>query len=470
MAVKAHLAIDIGASGGRHILGWLDDGKLKLEEIHRFPNGMQQKDGSLYWDVEAIFSEVLLGLKKCFDAGKIPVSAAIDTWGVDFVLVDKDGNIVAPTIAYRDSRTDGMDAEVSKFISESELYARAGIQKMLINTVYQLMAIKKNDESVLKSAAHLLMMPDYLHYKLCGVMKNEYTIASTGALINSLEKTWDDEIISRCGFPREIFGEVVPAGTVLGGFTDEVKKAVGFDCTVITPPSHDTASAFLAVPTKSDRSVYISSGTWSLMGVERLSPITNETSKMANITNEGGYNYRYRYLKNIAGLWLLQCVRKEIGDGIDYAELVKMARQSNCYAIFNVNDERFTAPESMVQAICDACREDGQAVPVSIADFARSIFRSLAVSYANTAKDLEALTDTVFDSVNIIGGGSQNEFLNELTAEACRLPVYAGPTEGTALGNIAAQMISMGVLSDLEAARKVIRNSFEIKLYTPTKS
>jgi len=466
MAIKAHLAIDIGASGGRHILGWLDDGKLILEEIHRFPNGMQEKDGSLYWDVEAIFSEIIIGLKKCADVGKIPVSVGVDTWGVDFVLTDKDGNLVAPTTAYRDSRTDGMDIEVSKFISESELYKRAGIQKMLINTVYQLMAIKKGNESALKSAAHLLMMPDYLHYRLSGVMKNEYTIATTGSLVNAETKTWDDDIISRCGFPREIFGEIVPAGTVLGGFTDDVKKAVGFDSTVIMPPSHDTASAFLAVPTKSDCSVYISSGTWSLMGVERLSPITGETSRVANITNEGGYNYRYRYLKNIAGLWLLQCVRKEIGDGIDYAELVTMARKSNCYAIFDVNDERFTAPESMTQAIRDACKEDGQAVPESIADFARCIFRSLAVSYANTAKDLEALTGTVFDSVNIIGGGSQNEFLNELTAEACRLPVYAGPTEGTALGSIAAQMISMGVLSDLEAARKVIRNSFEIKLYS----
>ncbi|MCL2248992.1 MAG: rhamnulokinase [Oscillospiraceae bacterium] len=465
MELKAHLAIDIGASGGRHILGWLEDGKLRLEEVHRFPNGMKQKDGCLYWDVEAIFSEIIAGLKKCAEIGKIPVSVGIDTWGVDFVLLDKDGNLVAPTIAYRDSRTDGMDIEVSKCISEPELYARAGIQKMLINTVYQLMAIKKSSEYTLKSAAHLLMMPDYFHYRLSGVMKNEYTIATTGALINSESKTWDDEIISRCGFPREIFGEIVPAGTILGGFTEQIKNTFGFDSTVIMPPSHDTAGAFLAVPTKSDRSVYISSGTWSLMGVELLSPITNEISRVANITNEGGYNYRYRYLKNIAGLWLLQCVRNEIGDGIDYAELVKMARKSGCDTIFDVNDDRFTSPASMVEAISEVCREAGQTVPSSIADFARSIFRSLAVSYSNTAKDLEALTGTTFESVNIIGGGSQNEFLNELTAKATGLPVYAGPTEGTALGSIAAQMISMGVLADLEDARKVIRNSFDIKFY-----
>ena len=465
MNSSVHLAIDIGASGGRHILGWLENGRLYTEEVYRFPNGMTQMGEHLCWDVEVIFSEILTGLKKCSELGKIPASVGIDTWGVDFVLVDSEGNRTGPSVAYRDVRTDGMDAEVYKHISEAELYERTGIQKMIINTIYQIMAAKQQTPQYFDGAKHLLFTPDYLHYRLSGVMRTEYTIASTSNLINAVSKTWDMEIINRCGFPAELFGEIVPAGTILGSFTEEVKQAVGFDAKVIMPPSHDTASAFLAVPTKSDRSVYISSGTWSLVGVELPSPITNETSRAAHITNEGGYEYRYRYLKNIAGLWLLQCVRKEIGDGIEYAELVEMARKSNCYAIFDVNDERFTAPLSMVQAISDACSDAGQAAPKSLSDFARSIFRSLSVSYANTVKDLEALTGKTFDSVNIIGGGSQNEYLNELTASACSMKVYAGPVEGSALGNITAQMISMGILPDLNSARKVIRHSFDIREY-----
>jgi len=463
MKYKRHLAVDIGASGGRHILGWLEDGIIHTEEVHRFPNGMIQNGEHLCWDIEALISEIITGLSKCAEAGKIPDSVGIDTWGVDFVLLDKEGNLVGPTVAYRDSRTDGMDLEVSKYISESDLYARAGLQKMFFNTIYQLMAVKTLTPEHLDIAEDLLFMPDYLHYKLCGVKKNEYTIASTSALVNAKSKTWDDEIISKCGFPKKIFGDIVPAGTILGGFTDDIKKLVGFDCVVIMPPSHDTASAFLAVPAKSDKSVYISSGTWSLMGVELTEPITTEASQLANFTNEGGYNYRYRYLKNIAGLWLLQCIHKEIGNNIGYAELVDLARASKCDSIFDVNDERFASPESMVSEISDACRNCGQAVPQSLGDFARVIFCSLAVSYAQTKRKLEDLTSITFDCINIIGGGSQNEYLNQLASKECSLTVYAGPTEGTALGNIACQMISMGILPDINAARDAIRKSFDIR-------
>jgi len=464
LSIKRHLAIDIGASGGRHILGWLEDGVIHTEEIHRFPNGMIQNGNHLCWDIEALQSEIITGLKKCAEVGKVPDSVGIDTWGVDFVLLDKDGNLVGPTVAYRDSRTDGMVSEVSKYISEPDLYARAGIQKMFFNSIYQLMAVKALTPEYFDVAEDLLFMPDYLHYLLCGVKKNEYTIASTSVLINAKSKTWDDEIIDRCGFPKKIFGEIVPAGTILGGFTDDIKRLVGFDCKVIMPPSHDTASAFLAVPAKSDKSIYISSGTWSLMGVELAEPITTEMSRLANFTNEGGYDYRYRYLTNIAGLWLLQCIHKEIGNNIGYAELVDLARASSCSSIFNVNDERFAAPDSMVSEISDACRQTEQDVPQSLGDFARVIFYSLAVSYADTKKKLEELTGIKFDCINIIGGGSQNEYLNELAAKKCGLTVYAGPTEGTALGNITAQMISLGVLPDIHAARDAIRRSFEIKM------
>jgi len=459
------LAIDIGASNGRLILGWPENGKLHTKEIHRFPNEMIRTGKNLCWDVDTIFDEIITGLKKCARSGLIPASVGIDTWGVDFVLLDKNGNLTGPAVAYRDSRTDGIDAEVGKVISDCELYSRAGIQKMFINTIYQLMAVKKLTPQVLDDASYLLFMPDYLHYKLCGVIKNEYTIASTSGLLNAESKTWDDEIISRCGFPQRIFNEIVPAGTKVGRFTREIKEAAGFDCEVIMPPSHDTAGAFLAVPAKSDRSIYISSGTWSLMGVELKRPITTEASRIANFTNEGGHDFRYRYLKNIAGLWLMQQVHKEIGNGTGYDDLVSLSRNSGCDSIIDVNDDSFAAPDSMTGMIRTACIKSGQTVPQSLGDFARCIFRSLAESYTDTMKCLKRLTDTNYDSINIIGGGSRNEYLNQLTADACGLPVYAGPAEGTALGNIVSQMIASGTLTDHMAAREVISLSFEIKEY-----
>ena len=467
MNTKSYLAIDIGASGGRHILGWMEDGKLRLEEIHRFPNGMTPIKGQLCWDVDILLGEILAGLRKCAESGRIPVSTGIDTWGVDFVLLDNNGALTGPPVAYRDSRTEGMDTEVYKCISESELYGLTGIQKMLLNTIYQLMAVKTGAPRHLDEASRLLFMPDYLHYRLCGVKKTEYTIASTSGLLNAESKTWDEDIIARCGFPRGIFGEIVPAGTVLGGFTEEVKQAAGFDCMVVMPPSHDTASAFLAVPAKSDRSVYISSGTWSLLGVEISDPVTTEASRAADFTNEGGYQYRYRYLKNIMGLWILQSVHKEICEDITFADMVTLARASEYDGLIDVGEDRYFAPESMVAAIREACRETSQAEPQTPGDFARCICRSLAGSYAKTIKNLSALTGTDYDSINIIGGGSQNDYLNEVTSAACGLPVYAGPTEATALGNIAAQMIADGTLSGLDEARDVIRLSFDIREVKP---
>jgi len=469
MKNSIHLAIDIGASGGRFILGWLYNGLLLTEEVHRFPNSMIQINGQCCWDIDALYSEIIAGLKKCAELGKKPASVGIDTWGVDFVLLDDEHNLIGPAVAYRDNRTDDMDSEVNVLISEAELYSRNGIQKMFFNTIYQLMGVKIHTPQYLDRASKLLFIPDYLHYKLCGVMKTEYTIASTSGLLNARTKDWDNEIIDRCGFPRKIFEEIVPAGTVIGGFTPEIVSEVGYFSKVIMPPSHDTASAFLAVPAQSNKSVYISSGTWSLMGVEIDEPITTEKSRTANFTNEGGFDYRYRFLKNIAGLWLMQCVHKEIGKEISYTDLVELARLSDCDCIFDVNDESFAAPESMVDAIREACRKqcsDSEGIsrtPESLGDYARSIFLSLADSYAKTMRSLQELTGTEYSSVNIIGGGSLNSFLNELAAKACGLPVYAGPTEGTALGNIASQMIAMGVLSDYKEARSVIRQSFDIR-------
>ena len=465
--MTSHLAIDIGASSGRHILGRLENGNIVLEEVHRFPNGMITRDGSLCWDMDALFSEIITGMKKCSTIGKIPVSVGIDTWGVDYVLLDKRGNLTGPAVAYRDGRTDGIYDELFTLMSESELYARAGLQKQPFNTINQLLAAKLNNSNYFDNAERLLFMPDYLHYLLCGVMKTEYSIASTSGVLNAHDKVWDDEIIGRCGFPRKIFGEIVPAGTLIGTLSQQVKDEVGFDCSVVMPPSHDTASAVLAVPSKSGDCVYISSGTWSLVGVELSSPLTSQAGLTANFTNEGGYDFRHLLLKNIMGLWILQSVKSEITPELSFYNLVELARASEFDAVFDVNEERFFAPKSMVSVVRDACREGGWGEPQTPGDFARCICHSLAASYLHTIEDLRKLTGMDFKAINIIGGGSENTYLNELTATACKIPVYAGPAEGTALGNIISQMLTFEQFPSIEAARKTIRNSFDIKEVRP---
>ena len=459
-----YLAIDIGASSGRHILGHMDGGYLRTEEIHRFANGMADKDGHLCWDLETLFAEVLNGLKKCAALDKIPVSVGIDTWGVDFVLLDAGGKIIGDAVAYRDSRTKGCDAEVGKVISDQELYARTGIQKQIINTVYQLTALKAQD-GVLEKAASMLMIPDYMHYLLCGVKKTEYTNATTTGLVNAAQKNWDYELIERCGFPKGIFCEIVQPGTPLGGFTEAIRDIVGFSCEVVLPPTHDTAGAFLSVPATSRLPVYISSGTWSLMGVETAAPITSEESREANFTNEGAYGGRYRYLKNIMGLWMIQSARGELVAGIEYEQMIKLAKSSEFQGTVNVNSPRFLAPKSMLDAVREECRETGQPRPANTGDILKCIYASLALSYSQTLKELERLTDSRYTIINVVGGGCGDVYLNELTAKACGLPVRAGPSEGTAIGNIISQMLRAGELSGVENARRVVRASVRLTTY-----
>ena len=431
------LAIDIGASSGRHMLGWMENGQLKHEEIHRFPNEMITINGHLCWNIDALFGEILAGMKKCAALGKIPQSVGIDTWGVDFVLLDEGNKPIGLPIAYRDNRTDGMDEEVSRHISEKELYARTGIQKMIFNTIYQLMAVKIKTGEELIHARKLLMVPDYLHFLLSGVAKNEYTIATTTGLVNALTCDWDMEIIKACGYPPEIFGEIVPSGTVLGELTPDIQKAVGYNCRVVLPPSHDTAAAVAAVPaTPSGNTIFISSGTWSLMGVERGTPDCSETSRAKNFTNEGGYNNRYRYLKNIMGLWMIQNVKKELDDKYSYAQLCEMAEASEISAIIDVNDKRFLAPQNMTKAVQELCAETNQPIPVIPGEIAAVIYNSLAKSYADTAKELEELTGQTYDAICIVGGGAKAEYLNNLTAKYTGKTVIPGPSEATAIGNL----------------------------------
>jgi len=453
------LAIDIGASSGRHMLGHMENGRLMLTEIHRFPNEMTKQNGQLIWDIDSLFSEILTGLKKCADIGKHPVSVGIDTWGVDFVLLDKDMNLIGPAVAYRDNRTDGMFEEVAGHISDKDLYARTGIQKMLFNTVYQLMAVKKQSPEMLTNAHKLLFLPDYLHYLLSGVARTEYTIASTSGLINAATRGWDEEIITACGYPRGIFGDIVPPGTVLGELTQSVQQKIGFNCKVIMPASHDTASAVMAVPADTEQPLYISSGTWSLMGVERPTPDCSPASQTANFTNEGGYGYRYRYLRNIMGLWMIQCVKKELEDKYSYAQLCEMAEASSIDSIVDVNASGFLAPDSMIQEIQTACAITGQSMPQTPGELAAVIYNSLALCYRDTARELEGLTGQSYDAIYIVGGGSNAEYLNDLTAKHTGKAVHAGPSEATAIGNIAAQMIAHGVFADLQEARACVRKS-----------
>ena len=463
--VRYYLAIDIGASSGRHILAHLEDGRMVLEEVHRFPNGMADQDGEKVWDVDELFAQIKAGMKKCGELGKIPVSVGIDTWGVDFVLLDREGRRLGNAVAYRDSRTKGMDQEVNRLISGDDLYERTGIQKQPYNTIYQLMALKKKNPSLLEQAKKLLMMPDYFHWRLCGRAATEYTEATTGQLVSPETKDWDYELIDRLGYPREIFQRIVPPGTVLGGLLPEIRKEVGYDCQVAVPASHDTGSAVIAVPGEGENVLYISSGTWSLMGTELLKADCSEESRRRNLTNEGGYDYRFRYLKNIMGLWMIQSVKKEIGEELSFGRICEMAAGCDIKSIVDCNDDRFLAPDNMTGEVQSACRESGQQVPEGIAEVACVIYNSLAKCYAGTVEEISGITGQSYDRIHIVGGGSNAEYLNRLTARETKLPVYAGPAEATAIGNLAAQMIAMGDIPNLKEARACVRRSFEIKIF-----
>lgn len=465
---KYFLAVDIGASSGRHILGCVKDGRMELEEIYRFPNGMKPVDGQLCWDVEELFAHIKAGMKRCKELGKIPVSLGIDTWAVDYVLLDEHDRIMGNTVGYRDGRTKGMDTLVYQKIPLEELYQRTGIQKQIFNTIYQFMAVKEQHPEYLETAKTMLMIPDYFHYRLTGVKKQEYTNATTTQLVNPRTNTWDYELIERLGYPREWFGPLSMPGTVVGELTPKLQAEVGFTCQVVLPATHDTGSAVLAVPSNAWDVLYISSGTWSLMGTERMEADCSLESMKRNFTNEGGYEYRFRYLKNIMGLWMIQSVKKELaaaGQDYSFGELCQMASQETISSLVDCNDDCFLAPESMIQAVKDFCEKEGQQVPETPAQLGAVIYNSLARCYGETVRELEQVTGKHYGQVHIVGGGANADYLNRLTARYTGRTVYAGPTEATAIGNLAAQMIGAGEYTSLAEARKGIFESFEIKEY-----
>ena len=478
-----YLAIDIGASSGRHILGHVADGRMVLEEVYRFDNLQIHKNGHDCWDMENLWNGIIGGLKACGAAGKIPVTIGIDTWGVDYVLLNEHDQVLGDAVAYRDSRNEGMDAEVSKYISPEDLYARTGIQKQPFNTIYQLMAQKLEHPEQVANANRLLMVPEYLNFLLTGVKKSEYTIASTGSLLDAQKKDWDRELIGMLGLPADSFGELFMPGTVVGDLLPQIREEVGFNATVMLVAAHDTGSAFLAVPAKDANAVYLSSGTWSLQGVENEKAITTEESRRANFTNEGGAWYRYRYLSNIMGLWMIQSVRREL-NGVSYVagkdnrvatgkkwsfpDLIAEAEKEEGFAaVVDVNSSCFLAPESMIQAIKDECARTSQPVPETVGQIMQCVYTSLSLCYRDAIHALEGLTGKHYTSINIVGGGCQDGYLNRRTAQATGLTVYAGPVEGTAIGNLLVQMIEAEEFVNLQAARNAIRESFEIKEVNP---
>lgn len=391
------LAVDIGASSGRHILGYIEDSKIKLEEIYRFENGIKKVDGEYCWDIKHVFNEIKNGMKKCKKLNKIPKSMGIDTWGVDFILLNENDEVLGNTVSYRDRRTEGMIEELSKVISKDKLYFHTGIQFNRINIIYQLFALKRNNPELLEKSKAFLMIPDYLNFLLTGKKVNEYTDASTTQLINSFDKTWDEEILRELEIPSEIFQEISMPKTKLGGLRKELKDELGFDLEVILPATHDTGSAFISSVCNDSDSIYLSSGTWSLIGVENRFPICVPQSMEYNFTNEGGIDYRFRFLKNIMGLWIIQEVKRNYDNKYSFAELVNEARKASYLeSIIDVDDDRFLNPDNMVCEIQNYCKENKLRVPESVGEVAFCAFNSLAHSYKKAVDDLEVIFEKEF--------------------------------------------------------------------------
>lgn len=454
------LAIDIGASSGRHILCYLEDKKLKLKEVYRFENNVVLKDGHYYWNIDYLFSEVVNGIKACVKLNMVPRTLGIDTWAVDYALLDSKGNRVDDIYAYRDNRVDQYIQENIDETTLNNLYETTGIQFQKFNTLYQL----ASDNNIRKAqGVDYLMVPDYLNYLLTGKKVNEYTNMSTTQLLDIHTNELSNKLLEMCDVKKEVFQQIVMPGTSIGYLSKDIQEMVGANIEVIVPATHDTGSAYMA--TIEDHSIIISSGTWSLLGIETKKPYLTEKAMRANFTNEGGFDYRYRFLKNIMGLWIIQEVSRNLDGKYSFAQLVELARKDKFDCVFDVNKERFLKPDNMILEIQNDFKERGKKAPQSVGEIAYCVYNSLAHCYKEAIEELEDITGNNYDTINIIGGGCQNELLNELIGECCQRKVVAGPIEATALGNILAQLINKEVVSGLEDGRKLIRESFDIKEY-----
>lgn len=475
---RTYLAIDLGASSGRHVAGLLDDSTLRLVEVHRFQNGPVRAGGHLHWDALAQWTQVQAGLRAAAGAELGPIeSMGVDTWGVDFGLLGPGDELLANPVHYRDARTDGLLERAYRVVPRERIFAETGLQFMQFNTLYQLWALRLGGSATLDGATHLLMMGDLFHWLLTGEKSNEFTNATTTQFFNPLKRTWSRELLGQFEIPDRILGAITEPGTVLGPLRKDVAQETGLhDTRVVLPGTHDTASAVVAVPacgapTQPPEWCYISSGTWSLMGAEVPSPIINETCLKLNFTNEGGVGGTTRLLKNIAGLWLIQECRRvwnEAGHAWSWNELLQMADAAEpLVSLVDPDHADFVIPHSMPEAICHFCRRSGQTVPEDAGAIVRTAIESLAMRYRLVLGWLEQLIGGKINAIHVVGGGSQNAQLCQATADACQRSVLAGPVEATAIGNVLVQAIAAGQLGSIAEAREVVRRSFPVTRYEP---
>ena len=471
---KYFFAVDLGATSGRTIIGCIDNGQLCLEEVTRFPNNLIEQGNHFYWDIYALYFEMIRGLKEVAHRGLEITSIGIDTWGVDFVMIGDDGAILRNPRAYRDPITfDAMDDYLKHIISRKEVYDITGIQLMNFNSIFQLYAMKREGNSALKHAQKILFVPDALSWMLTGHEVCEYTIASTSQLLDPRTKQLDERLLSSLGLDRSQFGKMVYPGTPIGVLTSEVQRITGLGpIPVIAVAGHDTGSAVAAVPAKDEKFAYLSSGTWSLMGIETKEAIINDLSYERNFTNEGGIEGTTRFLKNICGMWLYERCRKEWPEEVrklSHPELQGSAMQVKAFrSIINPDDAQFANPVSMIEAIQQYCRETNQPVPETPAEICRCIFDSLALRYKQVFQWMQEFAPFKLEVLHIIGGGSLNKYLNQFTANATGATVLAGPQEGTAIGNIMLQAKAAHLVNDIWEMRQIIANSLELVKYEPT--
>lgn len=465
-----NLAFDFGASSGRMILSKYENGKIELEELHRFANEPVRVGKYFYWDTYRLYHELKTGLKKAA-AKKLHVrSLAIDTWGVDYGLIDKDGNLIGNPVNYRDDRTIGVIEEVGKIVPLQELYASTGIQFMNFNTVFQFYADQKMRPDIYEKADKFLMMPDLFNYFLTGKMYNEYTNASTGQLLDAKKRTWDIELLKRIGIRTDLFCELIKPGTIVGELIDEVVKETGLEgVKVIAVGSHDTASAVCGTPFEQENAAFLSCGTWSLLGMEIDEPVLTKESFEYNYTNEGGVEGKIRLLKNINGLWIMQNLRRnwcEFEQEVSFPDIIKASRTAKRQDfVIDPNDARFTAPYNMMKEVIGYCEEHGQGTPEGLGEIAMAIYNGLTQEYKTTVANLEVITGKTISCINMVGGGIQDQLLCELTAKATGKKVITGPIEGSVLGNVIMQLKTLGAIASIEEGRNIIKNSFEQNIF-----
>jgi len=465
----AYAAVDLGAESGRVVKGILKDGRLHLEEINRFKNGLVPINGHDHWNLIRLYESVIEAFEICAQSD-VPIdSIGVDSWAVDFALLADEESLMGLPVAYRDSRTDGMMERMFEKVPKGEVYEKTGIQFMKFNSIYQLLSLSDSKKSFLPLVKDFLMIPDYFHFLFTGKKTNEYTNASTTQLLNVQTGTWDDDLIAAIGAPKGMFKKLLQPGTIIGPITDQLQDVTGLGpVPVVAPGTHDTASAVVAVPASDGDWAYISSGTWSLMGIEADKPNSSQKAFGYNFTNEGGVFGTIRFLKNIMGLWLVQRCRVAFNTEIDYARLTQMAADAPAFvSLIDPDRDEFLNPVSMTDAIAAFCTQTGQPVPGSEGAYIRCCLESLAMQYRCVRKMLSDIYERAFDTIHIVGGGTQNKLLNQFAADATGATVITGPVEATSIGNVIMQAIGLGHIEDLAEGRQIIRNSFDLETYTP---